>query len=211
MADPMRARIRIFGATVVILGYPYLVYRGMDSGMVWIAPLLVSFFYIVQAFGNRRLKTRVINVLIGGTLLASVILLKSGSAKFLPVLVQVILCWFFVRSLFKGPPLIECFVRLDFAVFPPGIAQYCRQLTWMWTLFFAFNGLVCSALALWANDAWWAFYTGVVINLLTGVLLAGEYCYRHYRFPGLKIPDPQTSFRSILINSRKIWMDLHAR
>ncbi|MGH8556941.1 MAG: hypothetical protein ACRESZ_05660 [Methylococcales bacterium] len=207
----MLANLRMLGATAVFLGYPYLVYRGMAYGFVWIAPLLVSFLYIYRALGNWHSEDRLVNLLVGVTLIFGVIFLKSVSAKFLPVLIQMMFCWFFGRTLFRGPPLVERFVRVDFPVFPPGIAEYCRQLTWIWTLFFAVNVPVCSAFALWADDGWWAFYTGVMIIVLTGLLLAGEYIYRHYRFPDIQIPDPATSFRSILVNSRKIWMDLHAR
>jgi uncharacterized membrane protein len=207
----MPVTLRLVTATAVFLGYPYLVYRGMDYGFVWIAPLLASFLYIYRAFGSRKLAARLVNLLIGGSLIVGVIFLKSLSAKFLPVLVQLILCWFFGRTLIRGPSLIERLVRLEYPVFPPGIAEYCEGLTRIWTVFFAFNIVVCSALALWASDGWWAFYTGVMIIVLTAVLLVGEYLYRHYRFPDLQIPDPESAFRSMIVNGRKIWMDVHAR
>ncbi len=208
----MLANLSMLGATTVFLVYPYLVYRTMGYGFVWIAPLIVSFLYIYRALSIQHSEAPLINLLIGVTLIFGVVFLKSGSAKFLPVLAQLMFCWFFGRTLFSGPPLIERFVRLDFPAFPPGITEYCRQLTWIWTLFFAVNVLVGSAFALWADDGWWAFYSGVVVIVLTGLLLLGEYIYRHYRFPDIQIPDPATSFRSILVNSRKIWMTPpHAR
>jgi uncharacterized membrane protein len=211
MILPMAPNFRLLGAAAVFLGYPCLVYLLMDFGLVWIAPLLVSCCYIHRAFGSRDSKTRLLNLLLGGGLIVAVIFLKSLSAKFLPMLVQLILMWFFGRSLIDGPSLIERFVRLDFPVFPPGSAEYCRRLTWIWTVFFGFNAVVSGALALWASDGWWAVYTGVILIALTASLLVGEYFYRRVHFPGLKIPDPETSFRSILVNGRKIWMDVHAR
>lgn len=203
--------VRAASATALILGYPYLVYRGMGSGLVWVAPFLVSILYFYRAFGARNLEARLLNILVGVTLIFAVVFLKDLSAKLLPVLVQLICCWFFGRTLLTGPSLIERFVRLEYPVVPPGIIEYCRLLTWIWTFFFAVNVLVCAALALWASDAWWAFYTGVVIIGATGCLLAGEYFYRRYRFPGLNVPDPESSFKSIWLNGWKIWMDVHVR
>lgn len=208
---PMSPDLRLIGAAAVLLGYPYLVLLLIDQGVVWIAPLLVSFLYIHRALGSREAGFRLVNLLISSGLFLAVIFLKSLSAKLLPVLVQLLLSWFFGRTLVRGPSLIERFVRLDYPVFPPGIVEYCRQLTWIWTWFFAFNAVLCGAFALWASDGWWAFYTSVVILVMTGLLLAGEYFYRRHRFPDLEIPDPKTSFRSIWRNGRKIWMDVHAR
>lgn len=205
----MSAMLSALGLGLIFF-YPYLIYRTMDYGIVWIAPVAVSFLYIHRAISSRTSQRRLVNLLIGGTLIFLVIVLNSLSAKFLPALVQLLLCWFFGRTLFTQAPLIERFVRVDFPVFPPGIAEYCRQLTRMWTLFFAVNVLVCIAFAVWADDFWWAFYTGVMIPVETGLLLVGEYIYRHYRFPDLQIPDPRSSIRAILSNSRKIWMDVHA-
>ncbi|MGH8550183.1 MAG: hypothetical protein ACRERU_16590 [Methylococcales bacterium] len=211
MIVSMALNLRLLGASAVFLGYPCLVYLLTDYGIVWIAPLLVSFFYLYRWFGSRDSEARLVDLLLGCGLIAAVIFLKSLSAKFLPVLIQLMLLWLFGRSLLTGPPLIERFVRLDYPVFPPGIVEYCRQLTWIWTWFFGLNFAVCGALALWASDGWWAFYTGGVLIALTALLLVGEYFYRRHRFPDLKIPDPETSFRSILVNGRKIWMDVDAR
>lgn len=210
MAHSIRARLGMICAVALFFAYPYLIYRGMDSGFVWVAPLLVSMLYIMRAFAMRDRKLRFVNLLIAACLVFSVFFLKSLSAKFLPVLVQVMFGWFFARTLIKGPSLIERFVRLEYPVFPPGIVEYCRQLTWLWTLFFAFNVVVCSVLAVWASDALWAFYTGVVIIGLTVFLLVGEYFYRRHRFPDLDVPDPTASFKSMWTNGRKIWLDFHA-
>lgn len=211
MRFPNSVDPRGLAVAAVFLGYPYLVYRGMDSGLVFIAPLGVSLLYFNRALESRNLSARRANLLIGLGLVFGVVFLKSQSAKFLPVLVQLMLMWFFGRTLVQGPALIERLVRLDYPVFPPGIAEYCRRLTWIWTLFFGFNAAVLTILAIWASDGWWAFYAGVMILVLTGLLLIAEYWYRGHLFPDLEIPDPGSSFRSILANSRKIWSDVHAR
>jgi uncharacterized membrane protein len=121
-----------------------------------------------------------------------------------------VLMYFFGKTLLHGPPLIERFVRLEFTELPTGIVEYCRQLTILWTGFFAFNAVMCSSLALWAPPSWWALYTGIIIFVLTGLLMVGEYIFRHYKFPDLHIPDIKSSARNMVTNTRKIWLDLYA-
>ena len=76
----------------------------------------------------------------------------------------------------------------------------------MWTVFFAFNAIMCVALAIWGTDFWWTLYNGVFIYLMIGILMIAEYIYRHFRFPGLGIPDAQSTIKTMNVNGRKIWM-----
>ncbi|MGR9072359.1 MAG: hypothetical protein ACU833_04750 [Gammaproteobacteria bacterium] len=206
----MTAALRGVLASVVFLAYPYLVYRGMESGVVWTAPALISGLYVYQAFKTGNPRTRTLKLAAAGCLVAGAVFLQSVTAKLLPVIIQLTFMFFFGKTLLKGRPLIERFVRLEFPVFPPGISEYCRQLTVMWTGFFAFNAVMCAALAVWAPDFWWAVYNGVLIFVLTGVLMVGEYVYRHFRFPELDIPKPAATIKTMVLNGRKIWLDVHA-
>lgn len=199
--------------TSLFLAYPYLVYRGLESGMVWLAPAVFSGIYLFQAFAARTMKIRLYKGLIAIALLLGAYYLQTITAKVLPVLIQLMLMVFFGRTLLKdkGPPFIESFVRLEFPEFPPGISEYCHQLTVLWTGFFAFNALMCVGLALWGTDFWWTLYNGVFIYLMVGVLMIGEYIYRHFRFPDLGIPDPKSTIKTMIVNGRKIWLDVQAR
>ncbi|MDD2661363.1 MAG: hypothetical protein PHY54_17060 [Methylococcales bacterium] len=200
-------------AACLFLAYPYLVYRGIASGMAWLAPAIFSGIYLLQSFSTRNIKIRIYKTLIAFILLLGAYYLQTLAAKVLPVLIQLLLMYFFGRTLLKGkgPSFIESFVRLEFPVFPPGISEYCRQLTILWTGFFAFNAIMCVALAIWGADFWWTLYNGVFIYLMIGVLVIGEYIYRHFRFPDLGIPDPQSTIKTMFVNGRKIWMDVQAR
>lgn len=202
--------IKSIVTTGLFIAYPYLVYRGIESGMVWLAPAIFSGLYLLRAFAAKRLKTRVYKGLVAIALLLGAFYLQTITAKVLPVLIQLMLMAFFGRTLLKdkGPSLIERFVRLEFPEFPPGISEYCRQLTILWTSFFAFNAVMCVVLAIWGSDFWWTLYNGVFIYLMIGVLTVGEYVYRHFRFPGLGIPDPKSTIRTMIVNGRKIWMDV---
>ena len=208
-------RIKSIIVTCLFLAYPYLVYRGIESGMVWLAPAIFSGFYLLRAFAARTVKIRIYKVLISIALLLGAYYVQTVTAKILPVLIQLMLMYFFGRTLLKGkgPSFIESFVRLEFPEFQPGISEYCRQLTIIWTGFFAFNAVMCVALAIWSTDFWWTLYNGVFIYLMIGVLMIGEYIYRHFRFPELSmgIPDPQSTIKTMIVNGRKIWMDGQAR
>ena len=57
------------------------------------------------------------------------------------------------------------------------ISAWCRP-TWVWSGFFAVNGALALATALWASDAVWALYNGFVAYVLVGVLFAGEWLVR---------------------------------
>ncbi|MGR8997544.1 MAG: hypothetical protein ACU88J_00655 [Gammaproteobacteria bacterium] len=199
--------------TCLFLTYPYLVYRGMESGMVGLAPAIFSGIYLFQAFAARKVKIKIYKALIAIALLLGAYYLQTITAKVLPVLIQLLLMYFFGRTLLKGkgPSFIESFVRLEFPEFPPGISEYCRQLTILWTGFFAFNAIMCVVLAIWGTDFWWTLYNGVLIYLMIGVLVIGEYIYRHFRFPYLGIPDPQSTIKTMIVNGRKIWMDVQGR
>lgn len=191
------------------LGYPYLVYQGMEKGVVWFAPSIILGVYLYQGIKTQNTRSRIYKFAIAGVLLAGTIFFQSLTAKLLPFFIQLMLMHFFGHTLFNGPPLIERFVRMEFPELPPGIAQYCRQLTWLWTGFFAFNAIMCLILAFWAPDSWWAIYNGVLIFVLTALLMVGEYIWRHFKFPDLDIPSPKSSAKNMIVNGRKIWLDVH--
>jgi uncharacterized membrane protein len=205
--------IKSIAVTCLFLAYPYLVYKGSESGMVWIAPALFSGIYLMQSFASKKVSTKLLKASLSIGLLLGAYYVQTITAKVLPVLIQLMLMYFFGRTLLKGkgPSFIESFVRLEFPEFPPGVSRYCRQLTLMWTVFFAFNAAMCVLLALWGEDVWWTLYNGVFIYLMIGVLMIGEYIFRHFHFPDLGIPDPQSTVKTMITNGRKIWMDVQGR
>jgi len=209
----MLALIKSIIVTGLFLAYPYLVYRGIESGVVWVAPAIFSGMVLMQSFTTRNIKIKIVKALISIGLLLGAYYLQTFTAKVLPVLIQLMLMVFFGRTLLKdkGPSFIESFVRLEFPQIPPEISEYCRQLTLLWTVFFAFNAIMCVLLAITGNDYWWVLYNGVLIYLMIAVLMIAEYIYRHFRFPDLAIPDPQSTIRTMIVNGRKIWMDVQAR
>lgn len=206
----MTVILRSVAATLLFLVYPYLAYIGMQNDIVWFAPLLVSAMYLNQALKAQSSRIKLMKLGIAVVMILGALFLQALTAKLLPIFIQLMLMHFFGRTLIDGPTLIERFVRLEFAEFPAEIVDYCRQLTWVWTIFFAFNAIVCAILAVWGTDLWWAIYNGVIIYLLTGLLMVGEYIWRHFRFPHLDIPAPTHSVRNLINNGRIIWEDVNA-
>jgi len=48
----------------------------------------------------------------------------------------------------------------------------------VWCGFFVLNGAIALGTALWASEAVWSLYTGVISYVLMGLLFAGEYLVR---------------------------------
>ncbi|MGR9105682.1 MAG: hypothetical protein ACU843_02020 [Gammaproteobacteria bacterium] len=205
----MRGTCKSVVLACLFLIYPFLVYQGAKNGLTWLAPAVFSAIHLKKALAARRARVRIYNLLIAVTFLLGSFYLQTLSAKLMPVLIQLMLMYVFGRTLrnFNGPPFIERFVRLEYPEFPPGVADYCRQLTILWTGFFAFNALMGSALALWGSDLWWALYNGAIIYILIAALMIGEYVYRPFRFPDLFIPDPKSTIKTMITNGPKVWLD----
>ncbi len=202
----------------LFLSYPYLVYKGMESGLNWLAPVIFSGIFLYRGWSSQRFRSRMENGLFAIALLAGAFYVQALTAKILPVFVQLMLMVFFGRTLFKdkGPPLIERIVRLQFPETPTTLNHYCWQLTLVWTAFFAVNALVCGALAIWGSSFWWVLYNGVVIYAIMGALVIGEYVYRRIRFADLSvlhqgIPDPKATVKAMIINGRKVFLEMKER
>jgi uncharacterized membrane protein len=197
----------------LFITYPYLVYRGVDAGMSWLSPVIVSGVFIQRALVSKRMDSRIFNTLLAISLLLGAYYLQTITAKILPVLVQLTLMVFFGRTLLKdkGPTFIERVVRLQYPGSPPAVSQYCQQLTLIWAVFFAVNALVCAGLALCGSSFWWALYNGVVIYLMIAVMIIAEYIYRRIRFADLTIlhqgiPDPKATVKALIMNGRKAYL-----
>jgi uncharacterized membrane protein len=206
------------GVAALFLLYPLFVYKGMESGMNWLMPVIFSYIFLDRAWRSQRPSKRLGYALVAVLLLLGAYYLQPITAKIMPVLVQLMLMVFFGRGLLEDnrQTFIENVVRLQYPESPPAVSQYCRQLTWVWTAFFAANALVCTVLAIWGSGFWWALYNGVLIYVLMGVLGIGEYVYRRIRFTDLSvlhqgIPDPKASVKAMINNGRKVFLEMKGR
>ncbi len=98
--------------------------------------------------------------------------------KLYPVLVNCALLGAFGYSLISGPPMIERLARLREPNLPQAAIGYTRSVTKIWCIFFFINGAIAFATAVWASEAVWSLYTGVIAYILMGALFGGEFLYR---------------------------------
>jgi uncharacterized membrane protein len=98
--------------------------------------------------------------------------------KLYPVLVNAGLLAGFAYSLTTPMSAVERMARLRGDDFPPVAQAYMRTVTQVWCGFFIFNGAVAFATALWASEAVWSLYTGVISYALMAVLFGTEYLVR---------------------------------
>ncbi len=102
----------------------------------------------------------------------------------MPSLISAAVLSAFARSLWADQSLIEGFAREEKPELSADEVAYCRRVTWIWCGFLFLNSVAGLVLALQASREIWALYTGLVAYVLMGLLFAGEYAYRQWKFPG---------------------------
>jgi uncharacterized membrane protein len=65
----------------------------------------------------------------------------------------------------------------------PGLREYTRQVTWVWTGYFALTALASIAVYLWLPFSAWSLLANVVSPVMVGVLFVGEHLLRHRIHP----------------------------
>lgn len=98
--------------------------------------------------------------------------------KLYPVLVNAALLAAFGASLVSGMPMVERLARLREPDLPAQAVAYTRRVTQAWCVFFVVNGAIALGTALFAPEAIWSLYTGVVSYVLMGLMFGGEYLLR---------------------------------
>ena len=98
--------------------------------------------------------------------------------KLYPVLVSCVMLAVFAYSLRFPPTAIERLALLRQSNLHPLVVVYARRVTQIWCVFFVMNGVIALVTALWASEAVWSLYTGIISYILMGVLFGGELLYR---------------------------------
>jgi uncharacterized membrane protein len=158
--------------------YPLLIYFGLTSFEPrWLA-LLLAGLALLRAIGSREVFWRWAAA--GALALAGLSAMANSAMplKLYPVLVNSVLLTVFAASLLHPPSAIERLARLrEPALDAQGVA-YTRRVTQVWCGFFVLNGSAALATGLWASDAVWALYNGLISYVLMGLLLGGEWLVR---------------------------------
>lgn len=99
-----------------------------------------------------------------------------------PALANLALLAVFASSFAARETLIETFALAQAGTLSAEEHAYCRRVTAVWCAFLLANGAIIAWLALAGTRESWALYSGVVAYALMGLLFAGEFVYRHWRF-----------------------------
>jgi len=171
----------MFRATLVALltaVYPLLVYFGLGTFEPrWLA-LLLAGVALLRAIGSPdRFWWWAAGAALG---LAGLTVLANDALplKLYPVLVNSVLLIVFGASLVHPPSAIERLARLREPDLDLRGVAYTRGVTQLWCAFFVVNGGIALATSLWASDAVWALYNGLIAYLLIGTLMGGEWLFR---------------------------------
>lgn len=163
---------------VVSLAYPVVVWLALGHvSPRWIALLLVV-LALARAAVTRQSFWLVAAGLAAVLAAASALGDRWGPLKLYPALVNLVMLGLFATSLWHGPSVVERLARLRESHFPPAAIAYTRRVTQVWCGFFVVNGLIAVATALWASDAAWALYNGLLSYAAMGALMGGEWLVR---------------------------------
>lgn len=188
---------------LLAIAYPLIVYYLLANDLPLIGAALVTAIVIwkIKNRGDWLLWVTGLLILV---VVTGYFIGPEFISKLSPLLIHFSLFSLFGYSL-KTTPLIERFARMDFPELPPGIAEYCRNLTIVWTAFFALNIVACIWMAIYGNNKFWALYNGLFVYLLIALLVVGEYVWRRLRFPDLDIPDFRQTLENMIKNGPQVW------
>lgn len=160
------------------VAYPLLVYLGLGHFEPrWFAAIL-----LLMGLVRLVLKPAPENwALVGAALLLATLTWLSSAwlpLKLYPVGVNVCLAVLFGASLVYPPTVVERIARLREPDLPADGVAYTRTVTKVWLVFFLVNGSMALATALWASDAVWTLYNGLIAYGLMGLLGGAELLVR---------------------------------
>jgi len=196
---------KAIGIAFLIIAYPFLSAYLAGQGFASLELLVFAALTLWRGFTSTKMALR-----LGSLLFAALLLLGAyfADAYFIWLVPSFAFLWLtvlFGHTLWMPPSLCERLVRLQYPDFIPGIAEYLREVTWAWTLFFAVNVVICALLPALAGQRAWAIYTGLLVYMLMGLLGVGEWFYRQRRFPNLEIPPMLETFTFMAKHGHKVF------
>jgi len=158
--------------------YPLLVYLGLAHAEPRALALLLLGLALARYLASRS--QQALGLALAGLLLAALTAWSNQllPLKLYPVAVSAALLMLFGLSLWKGPTVVERLARLQEPNLDAHGVAYTRRVTQVWCGFFVLNGSIALYTALWASDATWALYNGLISYGLMGLLMGGEWLLR---------------------------------
>lgn len=168
--------------SLVILVYPLTVYFGLQylpSGVI--ALLLCALLMTRLLLNKQQLKSMALPLVVGILLTAtSFITERQDWLLYYPVVINISMLMLFSYSLWRGPSMIERLARLKEPDLPPSASPYLARVTQLWCCLFVINGVIAAYTARFCSLEVWTLYNGLIAYIFIGMLLAGEWLYRHF-------------------------------
>ncbi|MCA9514287.1 MAG: hypothetical protein KC635_05045, partial [Myxococcales bacterium] len=166
---------------VAFIAYPLLVYAGLAAWSPRWAALGLLALFLPAAIGRLRKMNKgalralalvpVVTVLALG---AAAALNAAGLVLAVPIAINALLLAAFGATLFRPPPMIERFARLQVDDLSADELAWCRAWTVGWCAFFVVNGTIAGVLAAAGELQPWALYNGLISYVLMGMMLSFE-------------------------------------
>ncbi len=101
-----------------------------------------------------------------------------------PAFIYIMFFTIFIYNI-KEKSLIEYFAEIEHKLrkLPPlnyKEKKYTRKLTYIWSIFFILNAVICIILSLFKNKEYWLFYTGIAGYILTAMFFILERILRSF-------------------------------
>jgi len=180
---------RLIGA----LAYPVAMYLALkffgprQVGAVLLLTLAIRYRRQSKSLWHGSANTQ--RVVMIGLIALSMAVTITGSVfllHLLPMLISLSMLLIFGYTLRHPPSMIERFARQVTPVLPPEAITYTLNVTRLWCGFFMLNAIIAFFTATPAGQPWWLLYNGLLSYIAMGALFAGEWLYRHWRFPEKK-------------------------
>jgi uncharacterized membrane protein len=180
---------------IVLVCYPLIVYLMLDD----VGPALLGIILVLLLLIRGGIWIRHKPALAWGSLALAVIavgLLLIGDTaivlKLYPVLINLGLLATFAYTLFHPPSMIERIARTMRAPLSTKAEPYTRIVTMIWCGFFIVNGIIATLVAISGSLSAWTLYNGFIAYIIVGVLILGEFIFRHFykRHHGLHADQP---------------------
>lgn len=177
---------------LVLVLYPLVVYAALR----WTSPRVASLVLLVvlvpgALLGRARRGTTSTNPLrslawvplvVVAMLVTSAVVADLGGALMVPVVTNGALLFAFGGTLWRPPPMIERFARVQVADLSAPEQRWCRGWTWAWCGLFFLNAGVAGTLAWTHQLEAWTTYNGLVAYVLMGLMFGIEYTIRKAKF-----------------------------
>lgn len=178
----MRALL-IFLAAVVALGYPVIVYFGVQRvSPAFFALLLLAIAVIKFAVAQDKKDFYQLSVLVVAIVFSLLLAVTDNELllRIYPVIMSTAVALVFARSLREPENILLRMARMAGKTITPEAQFYTRRLTLLWVALLLTNGVVALYFALFGTLAQWAFYCGFLSYVLIGLFFILELIYRRF-------------------------------